>query len=479
MVTGDQPLTATAIARQVSIITEAKTCNEIADEKGLHFSEVLDESDAVVVHGLELSKFVEEDKDLPFEEQRLTLFLQKKEVVFARTSPAQKYMIVDCAQKLKHIVAVTGDGVNDSPAIKKADIGIAMAIVGSDVAKDAADMLLMDDNFASIVDGVREGRKVFDNLKKSIAYTLASNIPELAPFLSLVIFQIPLPLSTVLILCIDLGTDIVPAVSLAYEDPELDIMNHKPRNALDEHLVSGKLLMNAYMVIGVFQTMAGYLAYFVVLYDYGMPPWNLFFLGLSTKGTKPGDDDVYNKHSKYKGNSKVGTSNDGVQVDYISTNDAKWDLRIWYWYIDTWKECRFPDDVSPVSGERVCYSTEALKYAQYSFFLAIVGVQWVNLIIVKTKRLSIVHHGLRNIVSFYGFLSETVITLIIGFTPGIDVSLGGRPLHFLHWYFPSFPIIILIFCYDEVRKMIIRYQAKKRKENGIEKLDWVELNTLY
>lgn len=479
MVTGDQPLTATAIARQVSIITQAKTCNEIAEERGVHFSEVLDESDAVVVHGMELSKFVEEDKDLPFEEQRLSLFLQKKEVVFARTSPAQKYMIVDCAQKLKHIVAVTGDGVNDSPAIKKADIGIAMAIVGSDVAKDAADMLLMDDNFASIVDGVREGRKVFDNLKKSIAYTLASNIPELAPFLSLVIFQIPLPLSTVLILCIDLGTDMVPAVSLAYEEPELDIMNHKPRNSLEEHLVSGKLLINSYMVIGAFQTISGYLAYFIVLHDYGMPPWNLLFLALSTKGTKPASDDVYNKHSKYKGNTKVGTSNDGVQVDYISTNDAKWDLRIWYWYIDTWHDCRFPDDKSPASDERVCYTTEAVKYAQYGFFLAIVAVQWSNLIIVKTKRLSIIQHGLRNIVSVYGLASETIITVMIGFIPGLNVSLGGRPLHFLHWYFPAFPLFMLIICYDECRKLIMRHQAKNRKKKGIEKLDWVELNTLY
>lgn len=198
------------------------------------------------------------------------------EIVFARTSPQQKLIIVEGCQRLGAIVAVTGDGVNDSPALKKADIGIAMGIAGSDVSKQAADMILLDDNFASIVTGVEEGRLIFDNLKKSIAYTLTSNIPEISPFLIFILANIPLPLGTVTILCIDLGTDMVPAISLAYEKAESDIMRRKPRDSKKDKLVNERLISISYGQIGMMQASAGFFAYFVIMAECGFLPPDLF-----------------------------------------------------------------------------------------------------------------------------------------------------------------------------------------------------------
>lgn len=269
MVTGDHPATAKSIAKQVNIIQD-HTAEDIAKQRGISVSDV-DTSTvkAIVVPGSQIKDLEQDDWDR---------VLAHEQIVFARTSPQQKLIIVENNQRLGNIVAVTGDGVNDSPALKKANIGIAMGIAGSDVSKEAADMILLDDNFASIVAGVEEGRLIFDNLKKSIAYTLTSNIPEITPFLAFIIIQLPLPLTTVLILCIDLGTDLLPAISLAYEKAESDIMKRPPRNSKVDRLVNRRLISFSYFQIGVIQALAGFYCYLVVLGDFGLTASILPFL---------------------------------------------------------------------------------------------------------------------------------------------------------------------------------------------------------
>mmetsp|Transcript_12653 Transcript_12653/g.39933 ORF Transcript_12653/g.39933 Transcript_12653/m.39933 type:complete len:1028 (-) Transcript_12653:686-3769(-) len=255
MVTGDHAITAQAIAKSIGIIDEEKW----------------NAGKATVVNGDTIRDWM----DITDKEEQMAKWdaaLSHEQIVWARVSPAHKLLIVENAQRRGEIVAVTGDGVNDAPALKKGDIGVAMGIAGKDVSKEAADMILMDDNFASIVNGVEEGRLIFDNLKKSIAYTLTSNIPEIGPFLCFIVVQLPLPLSTVLILCVDLGTDMVPAISLAYEKKESDIMDRPPRNAATDRLVNRRLISFAYGQIGVMQALAGFYTYMVVLNDFGYPP---------------------------------------------------------------------------------------------------------------------------------------------------------------------------------------------------------------
>ena len=269
MVTGDHPITAKAIARSVGIISpKNETVEDIAARLGIPVSQVnKKDAKACVLHGGQLKTMSSDDLD--------EVLKNHDEIVFARTSPQQKLIIVEGCQRGGAIVAVTGDGVNDSPALKKADIGVAMGIAGSDVSKQAADMILLDDNFASIVTGVEEGRLIFDNLKKSIAYTLTSNIPEITPFLIFILTDIPLPLGTVTILCIDLGTDMIPAISLAYEKAESDIMKRKPRDPNRDKLVGQRLISMAYGQIGFIQASAGFFVYLIIMAENGFWPSRL------------------------------------------------------------------------------------------------------------------------------------------------------------------------------------------------------------
>ncbi|XP_072296695.1 sodium/potassium-transporting ATPase subunit alpha-2 isoform X1 [Eucyclogobius newberryi] len=409
MVTGDHPITAKAIAKGVGIISEGnETVEDIAERLNISLSEVNPrDAKACVVHGSDLKDMSPEYLD--------DLLRNHTEIVFARTSPQQKLIIVEGCQRQGAIVAVTGDGVNDSPALKKADIGVAMGITGSDVSKQAADMILLDDNFASIVTGVEEGRLIFDNLKKSIAYTLTSNIPEISPFLLFIIASVPLPLGTVTILCIDLGTDMVPAISLAYETAESDIMKRQPRNPQTDKLVNERLISMAYGQIGMIQALAGFFTYFVILAENGFCPASLV----------------------------------GIRI--------QWDDRE-------------VNDLEDTYGQQWTY--EQRKIVEFTchtaFFTSIVIVQWADVIICKTRRNSLFQQGMKNRILIFGVFVETALAAFLSYCPGMDVALRMYPLK-LFWWFCALPYSLLIFVYDEVRKYILR-----RSPGG-----WVELETYY
>jgi magnesium-transporting ATPase (P-type) len=189
-------------------------------------------------------------------------------LVFARMMPEQKLRLVQAYKDLGNVVAVTGDGVNDAPALRSANIGIAMGMSGTDVAREAADIVLLDDNFATIVSAIEQGRSVYQNIRKFITYILASNVAELLPFLFMVVLKIPPALIIMQILAIDLGTDLVPALALGAEKPEIGIMERPPRKK-SQFLMDVPLLLRAYCFLGLLEGLLGMTGFFLVWWSYG------------------------------------------------------------------------------------------------------------------------------------------------------------------------------------------------------------------
>jgi sodium/potassium-transporting ATPase subunit alpha len=237
MITGDGSRTALAIARQIGLV----------------------EKTPVLIEGPAFGLM---------SDRELMEKLAAPEIIFARMTPKHKMRVVSILKDTGEVVAVTGDGVNDAPALKKADIGISMGITGTDVAKEASDMILLDDNFATIVNAVEEGRAVYENIKKFITYIFASNIPEAIPFLGYILFNIPLPLTIIQILAVDLGTDMLPALALGSERPTPGIMKEPPRKR-SERLLDLPLMARAYLFLGPLEAAACMFGFFWVLYAGG------------------------------------------------------------------------------------------------------------------------------------------------------------------------------------------------------------------
>uniref|UniRef100_A0A8C6YBI7 Sodium/potassium-transporting ATPase subunit alpha n=1 Tax=Naja naja TaxID=35670 RepID=A0A8C6YBI7_NAJNA len=396
MVTGDHPITAKAIAASVGIISEgSETVEDIATRLRIPVEQVNKDARACVINGGQL-------KDLESEEL-VDILKMHPEMVFARTSPQQKLIIVESCQKLGAIVAVTGDGVNDSPALKKADIGVAMGIAGSDAAKNAADMILLDDNFASIVTGVEQGRLIFDNLKKSIAYTLTKNIPELTPYLIYITVSVPLPLGCITILFIELCTDIFPSVSLAYEKAESDIMHLKPRNPRRDRLVNEPLAVYSYFQIGAIQSCAGFVDYFTAMAQEGWFP--LKCVGL-----------------------RAAWENDHLQ-DVQDSYGQEWTFG------------------QRLYQEYTCYTV---------FFISIEMCQIADVLIRKTRRLSVFQQGFfRNKILVIAIVFQVCIGCFLCYCPGMPNIFNFMPIRFQWWLVPL-PFGLLIFVYDEIRKLGVR-----------------------
>ena len=365
MVTGDHPITAAAIARKIGLITlptrevlskERKVPKEQIPEEDIH---------AVVVHGQDIPKMNEND---------WKVLLSKKEIVFARTSPEQKLVIVQEFTKAGCITAMTGDGVNDSPALKQAAIGVAMGKNGSDVAREAADLVLLDDNFASIVVGIKEGRLLFSNLKKSIAYTLCHLTPEVIPVLLWAFVGIPQPMGSMLTLCIDLLTELAPATSLAFEKPESNIMQVPPRDPKKDKLTSFPLLFYAYFLSGILEFGCCLFIYFRGFERYGVSGHDLFANN--------------NKYFPSANNDNFVTSSGTVY--------------------------------SPHDQNHILY------VIQGAWYLQIVCCQATHLMFARTTTVSIFQHGFFcNMKSNIGIFIAICLGCFVVYTPGVEYVVSS------------------------------------------------------
>ncbi|VXB45535.1 ATPase, P-type (Transporting), HAD superfamily, subfamily IC [Arthrobacter sp. 9V] len=236
MITGDHPSTAAAIAREIGLLGHPD--------------------------------LVFQGADLPHDEQVLGALLDRDGVVVSRVSPEQKLRVAKALQSRGHVVAMTGDGVNDGPALRQADIGVAMGLSGTDVAREAADLVLLDDHFASIVAAIEQGRATYSNIHRFLTYHLTDNVTELTPFVIWALSggQFPLALGVLQILALDIGTDLLPALALGAEPPGKRVLSRPPEK---RHLLDRQLMLRVFAVMGPTEALFAMGAFSVVLFGSG------------------------------------------------------------------------------------------------------------------------------------------------------------------------------------------------------------------
>ncbi|ETL79604.1 hypothetical protein F442_20460 [Phytophthora nicotianae P10297] len=411
MVTGDHPLTARAIATEIGLLDDYGSVLELLTPTPVDNLPVdLDTYDGAVVHGGVINYLSDED---------LKTILRLKSVVFARTTPQHKLQIVQASQEIGECVGVTGDGVNDAPALKQADVGVAMGMNGSDVARQAADIILMDDNFSSIVRGVEQGRVIFDNLKKTIAYTLTHLWPEIMPVAINLALGMPAGMTSLQILSIDLGTELGPAISIAYEGAEQDIMQRPPRDLNKDRLMSKSLLIYAYAVAGMINAAGCLVAYGTVFWRNGVSFSDLF-----------------------------------MSADDYWTDDAKT-------FCTADGECFDEDE-----------QLNLLEEACGSWYIALIVCQFFHIWVAKTRRTSVVKaHPFKNTITIYGAAIEILIVVLVVYVPGFQSFFGTAAANYVPWLIGC-GTGILTCLYSETIKALARREVPGQERCLMRWLAW-------
>ena len=394
MVTGDFGLTAAAIARNVGIFTgsrEPDSYGELAKrvEDGDEMTEEPQVHQSLLIEGSHINKLQTEHWEL---------VCRYQEIVFARTTPEQKLRIVNEFKARNFVIAVTGDGVNDAPALRAADVGIAV-VSGSDVAIEAADLILLD-KFDSIIEAIRLGRLVFQNLQKLIGYLLpAGSWSEIWPVLLNVFFGVPLPLSAFLMIIICVFTDLFLCLSLIMEKEEFDLLDLPPRDHRRDHLINLKIYIQSYLFIGVMETLCAHSMFFFYMYKHaGIPVHALFF--------------AFEKYS------------------------------------------------AGFYGHTQAELTHFNNTGQCVYFVTLVILQWGNILSVRNKRLSIVQadpfsRRRRNPWLAGGMLASLVIAVFVTEEPGLQRLFNTAPVPIEFWLIPL-PLALGILAMDELRKLLVR-----------------------